>query len=37
MNGKRLARALGWFSLGLGIAEVAASRRLGKTRIIGQN
>jgi L-ascorbate metabolism protein UlaG (beta-lactamase superfamily) len=30
MKGKRLARALGWFSLGLGIAEVAAPRRLGK-------
>ncbi len=30
MTGKRLARALGWFSVGLGIAEVAAPRRLGK-------
>jgi L-ascorbate metabolism protein UlaG (beta-lactamase superfamily) len=30
MKGKRLARALGWFSLGLGIAGVAAPRRLGK-------
>jgi L-ascorbate metabolism protein UlaG (beta-lactamase superfamily) len=30
VKGKRLARALGWLSVGLGIAEVAAPRRLGK-------
>jgi L-ascorbate metabolism protein UlaG (beta-lactamase superfamily) len=30
MTGKQLARSLGWFSLGLGIAEVLAPKRLGK-------
>jgi hypothetical protein len=30
MVGNRLARALGWFSVGLGMAEVVAPRRLGK-------
>jgi L-ascorbate metabolism protein UlaG (beta-lactamase superfamily) len=30
MVGRRLARALGWFSVGLGMAEVVAPRRLGK-------
>ena len=30
MNGHRSARALGWFSLGLGLAEVAAPRALAR-------
>jgi hypothetical protein len=30
MTGKQMARTLGWFSVGLGLAEVVAPRRLGK-------
>lgn len=30
MNARKLARALGWFSLGLGAAELFAGRRLGR-------
>ena len=30
MNAEALARALGWFSLGLGLAEVTAPRALGR-------
>lgn len=33
MNGRKLARGLGWFSIGLGLAEVIAPRQLG--RLIG--
>jgi hypothetical protein len=35
MTGGQLARALGWFSLGLGLVEVVAPRKLGK--LIGVN
>lgn len=31
MNEKKVARALGWFSIGLGVAEVVATKRLGKS------
>jgi hypothetical protein len=30
MNERKVARKLGWFSLGLGVAEVVAGRRLGR-------
>src|SRR5262245_47451116 len=30
LNEEKLARGLGWFSLGLGVSEIAASRRFGK-------
>jgi L-ascorbate metabolism protein UlaG (beta-lactamase superfamily) len=30
MTGNQMARALGWFSVGLGLAEVAAPKQLGK-------
>lgn len=30
MNSKQLARGLGWFSIGLGLAEVIVPRQLGK-------
>ncbi len=30
MNGRRLARALGWFSLGVGLAELVAPRALAR-------
>jgi hypothetical protein len=30
MTGKKMARALGWVSVGLGLAQVIAPRRLGK-------
>lgn len=30
MRGERLARALGWFSIGLGLSEVLAPKRLGR-------
>ena len=30
MNEMRVARGLGWFSIGLGIAEVVAGRRIGR-------
>lgn len=33
MNDYRLARALGWFSIGLGVAELVAPRKL--TRALG--
>lgn len=33
LNEERLARGLGWFSIGLGLAEIVAPRRL--TRLIG--
>ncbi len=33
MSQNELARALGWFSIGLGLAEVAATKRL--SRLIG--
>lgn len=31
MNNYRLARALGWFSIGLGVAELVAPRKLTRT------
>jgi hypothetical protein len=31
MNEERVAHALGWFSLGLGLAEVLAGRQLGRS------
>jgi hypothetical protein len=33
MTGRRMARALGWLSVGLGLAEVAAPKQVG--RLIG--
>ena len=33
MNARRLARALGWFSLGVGVSELLGARKL--TRLLG--
>ena len=36
MNAKKLARGLGWFSIGLGVAELAGASRLSRSFGLGE-
>ena len=37
LNGKQLARGLGWFSIGLGVMEVVAPRRVARLLGVGEH